>query len=243
MDRTIGFTGAPPAMQVPRRASARVVRQRRRAHFRDRPPWYCYHRGRVRTPRSRELAMMAVTFACARCARPNHPSTRSARAAACPSGTAQARRRGRPRRPGPLRGPRPGRPRPVPSCATWSPGAGSRRPRSATAGGWSSRCRSTAAGRLPRPRRDRRRGPALIGLVSVCGPANDRDARLLLKLNARAVEGHFAIKTLRGEEYFVVVRTILAESPRPNRRRRPRPRIAQAADGLEDRLSRGRDLY
>jgi hypothetical protein len=83
----------------------------------------------------------------------------------------------------------------------------------------------------------------VIGLVSVCGPANNRDARLLLKLNARAVEGHFAIKTLRGEEYFIVARTILADSLGQTDSRGLILRIAQAADGLEDRLSRGRDLY
>jgi hypothetical protein len=86
-------------------------------------------------------------------------------------------------------------------------------------------------------------GRAILALVSVCGPAHDRDARTLLKLNARAVEGHFAIKVLRGEEYFVVIHNVAAEVGA-----HPDPtglvlRIAQAADGLEDRLSRGRDLY
>ena len=38
-------------------------------------------------------------------------------------------------------------------------------------------------------------GCAILSLVSVCGPANERDTRILLKLNARSVEGHFAIKT------------------------------------------------
>ena len=47
-------------------------------------------------------------------------------------------------------------------------------------------------------------GRAILSLVSVCGPVDDRDCRTLLKLNARIVEGHFAIRLLRGEEYFVV---------------------------------------
>ncbi len=86
-------------------------------------------------------------------------------------------------------------------------------------------------------------GRPLVGLVSVCGPANDRDARALLKLNARAVEGHFAIKTLRGEDYFVVCRSLPLEIlPAIDASGLVR-RIARAADGLEDRLSRGRDLY
>jgi hypothetical protein len=86
-------------------------------------------------------------------------------------------------------------------------------------------------------------GRVLIGLVSVCGPSNDRDTRTLLKLNARIVEGRFAIKTLMGEEYFVVIHNVTVASAHqldaPNLVRR----IAELADGLEDRLSRGQDLY
>ncbi len=85
-------------------------------------------------------------------------------------------------------------------------------------------------------------GP-LITLVSVCGPANTRDARILLKLNAVALEGYFAIKVLRGEEYFVVTRNLpVSAVPQTDAAMLVR-RIAETADGLEDRLSRGRDLY
>ena len=86
-------------------------------------------------------------------------------------------------------------------------------------------------------------GGALLSLVSVCGPANDRDARVLLKWNARAVEGHFAIRVLRGEEYFVVVRNLPADLAVGAGAGSLVRRIAVTADGLEDRLSRGRDLY
>ena len=86
-------------------------------------------------------------------------------------------------------------------------------------------------------------GRPLLAMVSVCGPANDRDARILLKMNARTVAGHFAIKVLRGEEYFVVIENLAADgvvrADAPGLVRR----IAEVADGLEDRLSRGRDLY
>ena len=65
----------------------------------------------------------------------------------------------------------------------------------------------------------------------------------LLKLNAHTVEGHFAIRVLRGEEYFVVIENLPADAvdrldPSPIVRR-----IAVTADSLEDRLSRGKDLY
>ena len=84
---------------------------------------------------------------------------------------------------------------------------------------------------------------AILSLVSVCGPANDRDARILLKLNARVVEGHFAIRVLRGEEYFVVIENLIADSVAGLDARGLVRRIAETADGLEDRLSRGLDLY
>jgi hypothetical protein len=86
-------------------------------------------------------------------------------------------------------------------------------------------------------------GRSILSLVSVCGPASDRDARILLKLNARTVEGHFAIRQLRGEEYFVVIENVPAESVERLDPAGLVRRIAQIADGLEDRLSRGRDLY
>ncbi len=86
-------------------------------------------------------------------------------------------------------------------------------------------------------------GRPIIALVSVCGPANQRDARGLLKLNAVTVEGHFAIKVLRGEEYFVVIENLAAEEVSHLDAKGLFRRIAELADGLEDRLSRGRDLF
>jgi len=86
-------------------------------------------------------------------------------------------------------------------------------------------------------------GRSILSLVSVCGPANQRDARRLLKLNARVVEGHFAIKLLRGEEYFVVIDNLAADAANRVDAARLVRRIAEVADGLEDRLSRGLDLY
>ena len=84
----------------------------------------------------------------------------------------------------------------------------------------------------------------VLAMVSVCGPVNDRDCRTLLKLNARIVEGHFAIRVLRGEEYFVVIENVPADtlSVRSMRSTLVR-RIAELADGLEERLSRGGDIY
>ena len=59
-------------------------------------------------------------------------------------------------------------------------------------------------------------------------------------MNARTVEGHHAIKLLRGEEYFVVTHNLAASSSAEADAHGLIRRIAEAADGLEDRLSRGR---
>jgi len=84
---------------------------------------------------------------------------------------------------------------------------------------------------------------AILSLISVCGPVHDRDCRSLLKLNARIVEGHFAIRVLRGEEYFVVMENLAVDALESIDAPGLVRRVAELADGLEDRLSRGKDIY
>ncbi len=86
-------------------------------------------------------------------------------------------------------------------------------------------------------------GRSIVTFVSICGTANERDPRILLQLNARMVEGHFAIKILRGEEYFVVIQNMPVESAYPLDIAGLVHRIARTADSLEDKLTRGRDLF
>jgi hypothetical protein len=86
-------------------------------------------------------------------------------------------------------------------------------------------------------------GRPLVTLVSICGTANDRDPRILLKMNARMAEGHFAIKILRGEEYFVVIHNLAVDASPQIDAAGLVERIAETADSLEDRLTRGRDLF
>jgi hypothetical protein len=83
----------------------------------------------------------------------------------------------------------------------------------------------------------------IVSLVSICGTANERDPRVLLKLNARMVEGHFAIKTLRGEEYFVVIQNMALAQGLLVDIGALVARIAGTADSLEDRLTRGKDVF
>lgn len=86
-------------------------------------------------------------------------------------------------------------------------------------------------------------GRPIVSVVSVCGPATHRDVGALMKFNGLATEAHFAIKMLRGEEYFVVVGNFPVDALAGLDARVLIPRIAELADGLEERLTRGRDLY
>ncbi|GIW88700.1 MAG: hypothetical protein KatS3mg108_3024 [Isosphaeraceae bacterium] len=83
----------------------------------------------------------------------------------------------------------------------------------------------------------------LLALASIVGPANARDLRDLLRLNARVVEGHFAICLLRGEEYFIVIHNLPADRAAVYDPAALIRRVAETADRLEQRLSRGHDRY
>lgn len=188
--------------------------------------------------------MLIAVITCARCTEPNHPSTRYCLRCDLPLGSMQADAGVGAEALGPYEVPEPAdvdTSRAIRDLATRS--------------GFE----STPAGHgwrlvvpLPLDRRQAvylghagvdREGRPLVGLVSICGPANDRDVRKLLKLNARVVEGHFAIRTLRGEDYFVVILNIPADRVESSEAPALIRRIAEAADGLEDRLTRGQDIY
>jgi hypothetical protein len=188
--------------------------------------------------------MAVILIVCARCTVSNHPSTRFCTKCGLPLGSAQPDAVAGSDALGPYEAPEPADPDTARLLRELAHRSGfEARP---SGPGW----------RLDVPLHlDRRQavyvgyagvdpeGRSILSLVSVCGPANERDARILLKLNARAVEGHFAIRVLRGEEYFVVIENVPADAleridPSPLVRR-----IALTADGLEERLSRGRDIY
>jgi hypothetical protein len=188
--------------------------------------------------------MLVALIACARCTTGNHPSTRFCDGCGMPLGAALPDAEAASDALGPYEAPEPADPDTDRLIRDLVARAGFEATPSGH--GW----------RLLVPMRlDRRQavylghagtdpeGRAIVALVSVCGPANDRDPRLLLKLNARTVEGHFAIKMLRGEEYFVFVQNVAVDSAAQLDAARLVGRIALAADSLEDRLSRGRDLY
>ncbi len=188
--------------------------------------------------------MRTTVNACARCTTTNHPSTRFCSGCGLPLGAAQADIGAALDALGPYEAPEPADPDVTRAIRDLVARSG---------------FEATAAGhgwRLVVPLQlDRRQavyigyngvdpaGRSIVSLVSICGTANDRDPRILLKMNARIVEGHFAIKILRGEEYFVVIQNLALEAADQTNAAGLVARIAATADDLEDRLTRGRDLF
>lgn len=188
--------------------------------------------------------MTIITIVCARCTLPNHALQRYCSGCGLPLGAVQADAGAATDALGPYEVPDPADPDVARQIREFGRRCGYES--SPSGQGW----------QIVVPlRQDRRQavylGPAgtdpegrpILALVSVCGPVNDRDCRTLLKLNARIVEGHFAIRVLRGEEYFVVIENVPIDFlPTIDACGLVR-RIAELADGLEDRLSRGGDIY
>jgi hypothetical protein len=187
---------------------------------------------------------MTILIVCARCTRGNHASDRFCVGCGLPLGGVQADAGVGAEALGPYEAPEPADPDVERLIREFVARSGFDVVPSSH--GW----RVTVPGRLDRkqavyigPAGTDAEGRALLSLVSVCGPANERDLRILLKLNARMTDGHFAIRVLRGEEYFVVIENLPVESAASVDPLNMIRRIAELADGLEDRLSRGRDVY
>jgi hypothetical protein len=188
--------------------------------------------------------MKSFTIGCARCTTPNHPSERYCRCCGLPLGSAEADADISLDPLGPYEAPDPADNHV--NAVVLDLVRRSEQPASPSGHGW----------RLVVPARSDRKQAVYVGysginsddsplitLVSVSGPANERDARTLLKWNARVYNGHFAVRVLRGEEYFVFLHNLEAALVPHVQIPSLVQHIARTADQLEDRLSRGRDLY
>src|SRR5438105_2102049 len=188
--------------------------------------------------------MMTITIVCARCTLSNHQSSRYCSACGLPLGAVQADAGAGTDALGPYEVPEPADPDAARLILEFVRRA--RYEANPSVQGW----QLVVPLRLDRkqavyvgPAGTDAEGRTILALVSVCGPVNDRDCRSLLKLNARIVEGHFAIRVLRGEEYFVVIANVPADMLPATVAHALVLRVAVLADSLEERLSRGGDIY
>jgi hypothetical protein len=188
--------------------------------------------------------MPLMNLSCARCTAENHPAIRFCESCGLPLGTAEPDAEAAFDALGPYEAPEPSASDAKRLARKFAEAAGFRV--SPAIHGW--RCDVPL-------RHDRHQavyvGPTAFGpesrigvsLVSVCGPANARDALDLLMINTHAAEAHYAVKVLRGESYFIVVSNLVAELLPAIDPKELVNRIATLADGLEGRLTRGRDLF
>lgn len=86
-------------------------------------------------------------------------------------------------------------------------------------------------------------GHDIISFLSICGPADEVHAMNLLRFNTKLTYGSFAVRTIRGQEYFVVTANQLAVTADAEEIHKQLFEVAKRADALEAKLSGGRDIY
>jgi hypothetical protein len=82
-------------------------------------------------------------------------------------------------------------------------------------------------------------GHPVIAYSSVCGPASERNAMLLLRFNQQMVHGAFAVKSTPSGEAVVVVANQLADTADPLEVTRLLTAVAWQADRAEEKLVGG----
>lgn len=86
-------------------------------------------------------------------------------------------------------------------------------------------------------------GHDIISFLSICGEYDGKHNQRLLHFNARMTYGAFAVKTIKGKEYFVVCANQLAETADLEEIRKILFEVGRCADRIEHRLSGGKDVF
>lgn len=81
-------------------------------------------------------------------------------------------------------------------------------------------------------------GGGVMRLWSVCGPASEKNAAMLLRENAKLSIGAFAFQKIQGQEFIVIQNSMPVEQMSPLDVARILPALAWQADRVEERLSR-----
>ncbi len=86
-------------------------------------------------------------------------------------------------------------------------------------------------------------GNDVISFISIASQAKDSAAMSMLRLNNKMHYGSFAVKTINGKEYFVVMASQLAETADLKEISKQLFEVARRADMVENLLSKGKDAF
>lgn len=86
-------------------------------------------------------------------------------------------------------------------------------------------------------------GNNMIRFESTCGPAHPNLAVKMLQYNARLLQGAFAIQTIAGQQWYVLVANQLADTADPLEISRTLAAIAWQADQVEGKIGSGGDEF
>ncbi len=86
-------------------------------------------------------------------------------------------------------------------------------------------------------------GQDVISFLSICGPADDRRAMALLRFNSKLTYAALAVRSIKGEDYFVVTANQLAATADAEEIRKMLIEVAKRADAVEKKIGSGKDVY
>lgn len=86
-------------------------------------------------------------------------------------------------------------------------------------------------------------GHDTISFLSICGPASDRHAMSLLRLNSKLTFAALAVRKIKDEEYIVVTANQLAGTADREEIRKMLSEVAKRADAVERKLTDGKDEF
>lgn len=86
-------------------------------------------------------------------------------------------------------------------------------------------------------------GHDIISFLSVCGEFDPKHAENLLRVNNKMLFGAFAIRTIKGKDYYVVTANQLAHTADLDEIKKTLFEVARRADGVEERIGGGKDVF
>ena len=86
-------------------------------------------------------------------------------------------------------------------------------------------------------------GHDIISFISICGEYDSKHTEGLMRANAKMLYGAFAVRTIKGKDYFVVTANQLAETADLQEIRKILFEVARRADGVEERIGGGGDVF